>query len=631
MFPWHFGAHVRYSETTENHTARTAVDCLLQPCAAGTRKGRQLSVLFHAKHLRKLWVMASAVIAAAGLAVAFGTQMSAAAPAAPARASAAANPGTGAVPPLTSDSAALTSTSPHVPATINCASVTSLPGLGTNPQYPTEITSATDVPAANGNPEYCNVQGIIAPQIDFDLELPVSTWQGRYLQNGCGGYCGVVSPQSYPSCDATLGGDFAMATDNEGHTDGEFSGTWAFNDEQLRLDYGYLSEHALAVISKTIIKDYYGQGPSYSYFDGCSDGGREAMEEAERYPADFNGIIAGAPEIIAAPLNAEEQTWNYQVNTDAQGNAILTSAQLPALHAAVINACAGDDGTNDGIITDPRNCHFNPASVECPAGTVSDSCLTPAQVTVVRDIYSGPVDKQGQKLYPGGLPYGSELGWAGFVVPQASATGAPVPDDTVGDFDLSQAYLQYQLNKPGNIGPTPSQWQFTEQDFSKLFPQADTYDAMSTDLSAFFARGGKLLIWQGWAENGIPTFGTVDYYETLAQRMGGFANAQQSARLFLFPTVAHCGGGYADSSFDTVLPIVQWVEQGIAPSSITATDTLDSTTLTRPVYPYPEVPKYNGSGPTGDASSFHPVVSPDANEYDSWIGSYLFTSQPLGA
>jgi feruloyl esterase len=573
---------------------------------------------------------ACAVAAAAALVFGLGPQFSAAAgqTATALSATAARSASSGAVPSLSADSAALGSVSPHIPAQIACSAVATLSDLGRIPDFPTEITSATDVAASGGNPEYCNVQGLIAPQINFDLELPVSTWQGRYLQNGCGGYCGAVSSQSFPSCDATLGGDFAMATDNEGHNDSEFSGLWAFNSEQLRVDYGYLSEHALAVVAKTIIKDYYGQGPSYSYFDGCSDGGREAMEVAERYPTDFNGIIAGAPEMIAGPLNAEVQTWNYRVNTDAQGNAILTSDKLTALHAAVIQACAGDDGTNDGIITDPRNCNFNPASIQCPAGTDSDSCLTPAQVTVVRELYQGPEDSQGQRLYPGGLPYGSESSWAGFVVPETPANGGPVSSTDIADYSLSQAYLQYQLNKPGVLGPTPQQWQFTDQDFNQIFPAANTSDAMSTNLTQFFAHGGKLIMWQGTADQAIPFYGTIDYYETLAQGLGGFAKAQQSARLFLFPTVAHCGGGYADSSFDLVLPLVDWVEQGTAPSSVTATDSLNSTTLTRPVYPYPEVPMYNGTGPVDDASSFHPVVSPHANEYTNWVGNYLFT-QPL--
>jgi tannase/feruloyl esterase len=207
---------------------------------------------------------------------------------------------------LVVDSAKLAATNPAPliqPKLASCSAITSLTDLAANPQYPTAIASSMDVPASSGtatspaHPEYCDVQGMIAPQTHFDLQLPVSTWQGRYLQNGCGGYCGTVSGQTFPSCDATLGGDFAMATDDEGHITAAGlggGGLFAFNDQKLRNEYGYESEQALYEVSRQIIKDYYGVYPDESYYNGCSDGGREAMEMAERYPDDFNGIIAGA-------------------------------------------------------------------------------------------------------------------------------------------------------------------------------------------------------------------------------------------------------------------------------------------------------------------------------------------------
>jgi pimeloyl-ACP methyl ester carboxylesterase len=543
--------------------------------------------------------------------------------------------------PLDVVSSRLAANSPLIPSEESCASIGTLTTLAADPQYPTAITSTTVVPASPGNtttpanPEYCDVKGMIAPQTHFDLQLPVNTWQGRYLQNGCGGYCGAVSSQTFPSCDATLGGDFAMATDDEGHVSANGiggalalggAGLFAFNDQKLRDEYGYQSEQALYVIAKKIITYFYGVPPNYNYYDGCSDGGREAMEMAERYPDDFNGIIAGAPEIIAGPLNAEFQTWQYRVNTDANGNAILTAAQLPTLHQFVMNACQGDDGVpGDGIITDPRSCHPDLSKLVC-IGTNTSNCLTAAQVEVAEKIYQGPEDPRGRHLYPGGLPYGSELSWAFFVVPLAPGPST----NALVYLGLSQPYLRYQLLEPGRLGPDPSQWQFNDQGFRAMFPAADTFDAMSTDLSAFRRHGGKLLMWQGWADQAIPPFGTVDYYDTLTQRNGGLTSTEQFARLFLFPTVAHCGGGYANSSFDVVLPMVQWVEQGVAPGEIDASDTINGTPVSRPVYPYPEIPQYNGSGPTSDASSFHPAVSPGAGQYSNWIGNYLFY-QPIGS
>ncbi len=535
---------------------------------------------------------------------------------------------------LVRDSHALVPISAKIPALPGaCANLATATDLAAIPGYPTAVASTSDVPAATGNPEYCDVKGMIAPQTHFEMKLPISTWQGRYLQNGCGGYCGTVSNQTFPTCDATLQGDFAMATDDEGHTTSPGlggAGLFAFNSLKLRKEYGYQSEQAMYVVARQIIHDFYGRYPTTSYYDGCSDGGREAMEMAERYPTDFNGIIAGAPEIIAGPLNAELQTWDYRVNTDANGNAILTKAQTTILHNAVIQACQGDDGVaGDGIITDPRNCHFSPFDLVCHVGQTAN-CLTQQQAQTAEEIYQGPVDPQGRHLYPGGLTLGSESSWAGFQVPVS-----PGPSTAAAVYGgLSLPYLRYQLLPPGQLGPDPSQWQFTDQGFRSMFPTADIYDAMSTDLRAFRAHGGKLLIWQGWADQAIPTYGTIDYYDTLAQRMGGLSSTQRFARMFLFPTVAHCGGGYAASSFDVVLPLVQWVETGTAPVAITASDTITagttSTSVSRPVYPYPEVPMYNGNGaPPNEAASFHPVVSPHARDYSQWIGNYLFY-RPIG-
>ncbi|HSC02139.1 MAG TPA: tannase/feruloyl esterase family alpha/beta hydrolase [Solirubrobacteraceae bacterium] len=536
--------------------------------------------------------------------------------------------------PLVAASAKLVPISPIIkPKLSKCEDITRLTDLAANPEYPTAIASSTDMPAANGNPEYCDVKGMIAPQTQFDLQLPVSSWQGRYLQNGCGGYCGTVGNQTFPSCDAQLGGDFAMATDNEGHvTAGGLGGggLWAFNDLKLRNEYGYESEQALYVVARQIIKDYYGQLPNRSYYNGCSDGGREAMEMAERYPDDFDGIIAGAPEIIAGPLNAEEQTWNIRVNTGPDGNAILTADKLPALHGAVLKFCAGDDGVNDGIITDPQDCDSKIpqilASVQCSAGTDDSSCLTPAQVNVARLFYQGPSDPRGRLLYAGGVPLGSELGWTVFELPFGGSGPTSNSLDYVG---LSQPYLRYQLLRPGQLGPDPFQWQFTDQAFNSMFPAANTWDAMDTNLTAFYRHGGKLIMWQGWADNGIPPSGTVDYYDTMSRRMG--AATTKFSRLYLFPSVYHCGGGYAGATTpDLIYPIVQWVEQGTAPGQLTISykPSPNTTPFTRPVYPYPDIPKYNGSGDQNSASSFHAVPSPGAH-YTNWYGNYLFY-RPVG-
>jgi feruloyl esterase len=297
----------------------------------------------------------------------------------------------------------------------------------------------------------------------------------------------------------------------------------------------------------------------------------------------------------------------------------------------VLKFCAGDDGVpGDGIITDPQNCDGKIpqilASVQCPGGTDNSSCLTPAQVNVARLFYQGPADPRGRLLYPGGVPLGSELGWTVFELPFGGSGPTTNSLDYVG---LSQPYLRYQLLTPGHLGPDPFQWQFTDQGFNSMFPAANTWDAMDTNLRAFRAHGGKLIIWQGWADNGIPPSGTVDYYDVLAARNGGLRSTEQFARMFLFPTVYHCGGGYANAAMpDLIYPMVQWAEGGVSPSQLTISYTVSGSSLTRPVYPYPLIPRYNGSGPTADASSFHPVPSPGAH-YTDWYGNYLFF-QPIG-
>ncbi len=235
-------------------------------------------------------------------------------------------------------------------------------------------------------------------------------------------------------------------------------------------------------------------------------------------------------------------------------------------------------------------------------------CLTAAQVNVAREIYDGPSDPQGRLLYPGGMPLGSELGWSVFELPPSQNGGSVPTTESLDYFGLSQPYLRYQLLRPGQLGPDPFQWQFTDRDFDSMFPAANSADAMDTNLSAFRRHGGKLIMWQGWADNGIPPTGTVDYYDILTARNGGQASTESFARLFLYPSVYHCGGGYAGAAVpDMIYPMVQWVEDGTAPDSLTIDYNNDS--FSRPVYPYPDIPQYNGSGDENSAASFHAVVS----------------------
>lgn len=502
-----------------------------------------------------------------------------------------------------------------------CASLASLDLTGI-PGASTQIDSATTATAAGGW-SYCNVTGTIAPQDQFQLELPLTTYTQRYLQTGCGGLCGVTSidaPAAY-DCAPVNNGAFAEASDDEGHESG--GGTFGENPE-LRADFGYLTEHQLAIVSKTIIRDFYGSEPSYSYFDGCSQGGHEGLTEAERYPHDFDGIIAGAPASIVQELNSFYQPWLANVDWDPSGQPIITSSQLPLIHKAVMAACAGADGQID----DPMNCHFDPRSLLC-SSSQSSNCLTAAQVAVLQKIYSGPVDPQGDRLYPGGEPYGSELAWSPWLIP-APGQGYT---STIA-FSIGGPWLKYLSSAgvvPGSQTSVIQNAVFTRQRFAKAERLAGLYDADDPNLSAFRAAGGKLIMWQGWADQAISPYGTIDYYTDMTRRMGGLSSTRRFARLFMLPGTNHCGGGTAPNQLDAVDAMLSWVERDAPPASLMATETSTTSPTTvvarRPIYPYPEISRYNGTGNVNDPSSYsgQPSTSLPTTH---WLGKFP-SARPL--
>jgi hypothetical protein len=432
------------------------------------------------------------------------------------------------------------------------------------PDAITQIASAA-VTQFNGA-QYCDVTGYISPQTQFQVDLPTTTWQGDYLQEGCGGRCGSVPfgiPATSSGCQQVTGNQMVLAADNMGHVGvATYDSAWAANNLDLRVVYGITSEHSLAQAAKAIIRAYYGRGPSFSYYDGCSAGGMEALREAELYPRDFNGIIAGSPTIFFGQLNAELHGWQVVVNTNSQGQDILTPDKLPALHAAVMKACANAQG----LILDPRTCTFNPKSIECSPGTDTVSCLTPAQVTTVRELYAGPTTKNGGNLYPGGLPYGSELAWAGNVIAPA---GQPAIDSSAGQTALG--YLKYMAyQKDPSSSYTMADFRFTRRDFDALGAEERLYNATSPDLKAFQADGGKLIIYDGWADQLTVPFGTIAYYAAVAKYMGGYQASQSFSRLYMIPGTGHClASGYVTVSADFLTPMINWVQYGAAPGSLT--------------------------------------------------------------
>jgi feruloyl esterase len=416
------------------------------------------------------------------------------------------------------------------------------------------VTSAT---VAGG---YCEVRGVLLPATHFTVKLPVSGWTGEYVQQGCSGLCGAVPDLTFPlfgfSCPAALAGTLVVAADDTGHTGdpvGAQPATWGA-DPRARVEFGLTSEHRLRLASDALTTAYYGHAPAYRYFDGCSTGGRQGLNLAQRYPADFDGILAGAPANNEAPLVLLE-AWLAVRNTDAHGDQILGPEKIEPLHDAVVAACGE-------VIQDPRRCGFQPSSLRCPPGTDRPTCLTPAQVAAVVAFYRGP-----DGLYNGGMPYGSELGWIDqFVV----RSGSPL-DGNAGKIALNYLkYLGYPAVLPDTFKLTDVR--FTKATFDRLNVLGDAlYNANDPDLSAFRAHGGKLIMYHGWADPYIPPFSTVDYYRAVQKRGGAGAYT----RLYMIPAGYHClFGPEADDSPSEIgvpeflQPLMDWVERGTAPGVI---------------------------------------------------------------
>jgi hypothetical protein len=423
---------------------------------------------------------------------------------------------------------------------------------------PATVTSAA---VAGG---FCEVQGVLRPRTHFTVKLPTSGWTGQYVQQGCSGLCGTVPELQLPlfgfSCPAALAGTLVLAADDTGHTGsptGAEPATWGA-DPRARLEFGLLSEHRLRQAADRVMTAYYGHEPAYRYFDGCSTGGRQGLNLAQRYPADFDGILAGAPAGNLAALSLFN-AWLAVRNTDAAGHQILGPDKLPALHEAVVRSCGA-------VIRDPRRCGFQPSSLRCPPGVDTPSCLTGAQVAAVVSFYRGPTDR-GQNLYNGGLPYGSEFGWrALFVVP----AGSPL-DGEAGTIALNYLrYLAYPQNPPADF--TLRDVRFTTATFDRLNVLGDAiYNANNPDLSAFRAHGGRIILYHGWADPFIPPFSTTDYYAAVARRGG----SRSFSRLYMIPAGYHCLFGPEPTTTPSEIgvpeflqPLMDWVERGVAPETI---------------------------------------------------------------
>ena len=448
-------------------------------------------------------------------------------------------------------------------------------------------------------PDHCLVDGYVNPHIKFQMRLPAAQdWNSKFLLSACDGWCGRVSE------DPTMVGlvrKYASLTTDGGHT-GEhlFDGVWAADNMPARIDFGYRANHVLLIAAKAIMKAYYGNEPKYSYITGCSKGGQAGVMAAARYPHDFDGVLARGPTINYTKVNVLRCGGSFKAAVADDGKVRLGAEKAQLIQVAVMEHCDAKDGLRDGLISDPRKCDFDPASLQCPAGESSAQCLTEGEVAALRELYAPVRNSAGKQIYAG-VPYGSEGRWPGGILPVAGNTKTFVSQ-------CSAEYLKY-LAFPKTPSPDYN-WRRDfnwERDQGQLSEMASVYDADTPDLSRFRDAGGKMLVVHGWSDSEIPALASVDWYDSVSSYMGGRDKVTEFARLFLLPGVNHCDGGIGPYHYDALNALEAWVERGVAPESIMTTRVVDGhVTRSRPSYPYPIEARYKGKGSIDEAANFAP-------------------------
>ena len=430
-------------------------------------------------------------------------------------------------------------------------------------------------------PEFCRVAATLTPSSDSDIKvevwLPTAGWNRKLQVVGNGGWAGTIS---YSALAEGVRGGYATASTDTGHSTP--GGAFVLGHPEKLIDFSWRSEHEMTVKAKSIAEAFYGDAPRRSYWNGCSTGGRQALKEAQMFPDDFDGIIAGAPGNRTAM-----GLWIGQALLKDKAS-YIPPAKYPLIHQAALAACDAADGLKDGLISDPTRCKFDPGLLLCKAGDAPD-CLTAPQVEAARKVYGpGRNPRTGKELF-GTLAPGSELGWA--VMGGGPEPYAPILEQT--------RFVVFQ-------NPT---WDWRTFDFDKdndRFERAEYLIMNATDphLDKFMARGGKLLMYHGWADQNVSPYNTVRYFKTVQDVMGQ-AKTDQSVRLYMLPGMAHCSGGEGPNTFDKIGTLDRWVEEGKAPESIVASHSAGGKVdRTRPLCPYPQMAQYKGSGSMDEAANF---------------------------
>lgn len=461
-------------------------------------------------------------------------------------------------------------------------------------------------------PAFCRVVAEAKPTAESDIKIevwmPLEGWNGKLQGLGNGGFAGLID---YFELGAAISKGFTAVATDAGHTGSPIDATWALGHPEKVIDFGHRGIHEMTRVSKLAAEHFYGSGPKKSYFAGCSDGGREALMEAQRYPADYDGILAGAPANYWTGLLSTAVVDTQALTLDQ--TSFIPKTKIPAIAAAVNTACDELDGVRDGILNDPRQCRFDPASIQCKEAEDSDKCLNPSQVTALKKIYAGLIDSHGRAIFPGYLP-GSEEGGGGW---GAWITG-PAP--------RMSAMAFFGIGYFSNMVYEKADWDyktFTVDAGMQAAKEktASALDAVDPNLGAFRARGGKLILYHGWDDPAIPATNTVNYFQEVVAKMGQ-PNTNSFVRLYMVPGMQHCGGGPGADTFgqsgswaaddpqhNARVALEEWVEKGKAPATMIATKNADGNaqgpaTMTRPLCPYPRAAKYKGSGDTNRSENF---------------------------
>lgn len=453
-------------------------------------------------------------------------------------------------------------------------------------------------------PDHCRVEGYVAPAVGFLMYLPApEKWNDKVIVSACDAFCGATEDNMpIPG----LVRDYAAITTDGGHRGKRpFDGTWAYNNMQGKIDFGYRAVHLTLQTGETLAKAYYGSDSKYAYLTGFSKGGTAGIKSALVYPNDFDGILSRAPVVEYQTVNTIRLPWIHTSNLDESGNPILNSSHMAFIHKAVTDACDDIDGIVDGVIDDPRLCTFDTTSLICESGvTDTSTCLSATEADALDKFYAAPKNADGSIAYPFGMDYGSEMKWAPFNVPMKGS-----------DFTFSlmggNQYLKYMaFNKDSKThgGPGYDWLKFDyATDADLLEDMKYIMDADDPDLSKFKASGNKLIVTHGWADPAISASMSVRWYKNVLKTVG---NTDDYLRLFLMPGVAHGSGGPGPDIYDALSALENWVEKGEAPDQLIMSEDVDGKiTRTRPVYPYPLKAKYKGTGSTDEAENFGPLDS----------------------